>query len=181
MSAMGSHNTDVSIVYSTVCSGADQRKHQSSAPLAFVRGIHRWPVNSPNKGPVTRIFFFIWWRHHEMHIKIKFRKCRPFSTARNIINIKWQKGSGTNLKYCKDLLICTKWHHMVPWLMGGTKVIIVKVILLDSKVQGANMGPIWGWQDPGGPNVVPMNFAIWELNISESPIEIQWSSRKYPG
>ena len=30
----------------------------------------------------------------------------------------------------------------------------------DSKVHGANMGPIWGQQDPGGPNVSPMNFAI---------------------
>ena len=29
-------------------------KHQSSASLAFVRGIHRWPVNSPHKGSVTR-------------------------------------------------------------------------------------------------------------------------------
>ena len=32
-------------------------KHQSSASLAFVRGIHRWPVNSPHKGPLTRKFF----------------------------------------------------------------------------------------------------------------------------
>ena len=39
------------------CSDADQRKHQSSASLAFVRGIHRWPVNSPYKGPVTREMF----------------------------------------------------------------------------------------------------------------------------
>ena len=31
----------------------------------------------------------------------------------------------------------------------------------DSKVHGANMGPIWGRQDPGGPHVSPMNFAIW--------------------
>ena len=31
----------------------------------------------------------------------------------------------------------------------------------DSKVHGANMGPIWGGQDPGGPHVGPMNFAIW--------------------
>ena len=37
--------------------GADQRKRQSSAWLAFVRGIHRWPVNSPHKGPVTRKVF----------------------------------------------------------------------------------------------------------------------------
>ena len=35
-------------------SGADQRKNETSASLAFVRGIHRWPVNSPHKGPVTR-------------------------------------------------------------------------------------------------------------------------------
>ena len=37
--------------------GADQRKHQSSASLAFVRGSHRRPVNSPHKGPVTRKMF----------------------------------------------------------------------------------------------------------------------------
>ena len=44
MSAMTSQITGVTIVYSTVCSGADQRKHQRSASLAFVRG----PVNSPH-------------------------------------------------------------------------------------------------------------------------------------
>ena len=37
--------------------GADQRKHYSSASLPFVRGIHRGPVNSPLKGPVTREMF----------------------------------------------------------------------------------------------------------------------------
>ena len=51
MSAMASQITSLKIVYSTVYSGTDQRKHQSSASLAFVRGIHWWPVNS---GPVTR-------------------------------------------------------------------------------------------------------------------------------
>ena len=55
--AMASQITSVSIVSSTVCSGVDHRKHQSSAPLAFVRGIRRWPVNSPHKGPVTRKIF----------------------------------------------------------------------------------------------------------------------------
>ena len=57
MSTMASQITDVSIVYLTVPSGADQRKHQSSASLAFVWGIHRWSVNSPHKGPVTRKMF----------------------------------------------------------------------------------------------------------------------------
>ena len=45
------------VVYSTVYSGPDQRKRQSTASLAFVRGIHRWPVNYPHKGPVTRRMF----------------------------------------------------------------------------------------------------------------------------
>ena len=31
----------------------------------------------------------------------------------------------------------------------------------DSKIHGANMGPVWGREDPGGPHVGPMNFAIW--------------------
>ena len=54
---MASQITSLTIVYSTVYSGADQRKHQSSASLAFVWGIHRWPVNSPHKWPVTRKMF----------------------------------------------------------------------------------------------------------------------------
>ena len=57
MGAMASQITSLTIVYLTVYSGADQRKHQSSASLAFVRGIKRWPVNSPHKGPVTRKMF----------------------------------------------------------------------------------------------------------------------------
>ena len=40
MSTMVSQITSLTIVYSTVYSGADQRKHQSSAPLTFLRGIH---------------------------------------------------------------------------------------------------------------------------------------------
>ena len=57
MSLMVSQIPSISIVYSTVCSDADQRKHQSSASLAFVRGTDRWPVNSPHEGPVTRKMF----------------------------------------------------------------------------------------------------------------------------
>ena len=46
MSVIASQITSLAIVYSTVYSGAVQRKHQSSASLALVRGIHRWPVNT---------------------------------------------------------------------------------------------------------------------------------------
>ena len=59
MGAMASQITSLSIVYSIVYSGADQRKHQSSASLAFVMGIHRSPVNSPHEGPVTRKCFHL--------------------------------------------------------------------------------------------------------------------------
>ena len=57
MSAIASQITSLTIVYSIVYSDADQRKHQNSASLAFVWGIHRGPVNSPHKWPVTRKMF----------------------------------------------------------------------------------------------------------------------------
>ena len=57
MSTTASQITGVSIVCSTVCSGADQRKPPISASLAFVRGIRRLPMGSPHKGPVTRKMF----------------------------------------------------------------------------------------------------------------------------
>ena len=54
MSAMASQITSVSNVCSIIWSGADQRKRQCSGSLAFfVRGIYRWSVDSPHKGPVT--------------------------------------------------------------------------------------------------------------------------------
>ena len=66
MGMMASQITSLTIVYLTVHSGTDQRKHQSSASLAFVWEIHRWPVNFPHKWPVTRKMFpfddVIMWR-----------------------------------------------------------------------------------------------------------------------
>ena len=57
MGTIASQITSLTSVYSTVYSGADQSKHQSSPSLAFVWGIHRGPVNSPHKWPVTRKMF----------------------------------------------------------------------------------------------------------------------------
>ena len=54
MGTMASQITIVTIVYWTIYSDTDQRKHPSSGSLAFFQGIHRWPINSPHKGPVTR-------------------------------------------------------------------------------------------------------------------------------
>ena len=57
MGATASQITSLTIVYLTVYSDPDKRKHQSSTSLASVRGIHRWPVNSPHKLPVRRKMF----------------------------------------------------------------------------------------------------------------------------
>ena len=57
MGTIASQITSLTIVHSTVYPDADQRKYQSSASLAFVRGIHRRLVNSPHKWPVTRKMF----------------------------------------------------------------------------------------------------------------------------
>ena len=93
MCAVASQITSLTIVYSTVCSGADQRKHQSSASLAFVWGIHRWPVNSPHKWPVTRTMFpfdyVIILR--EIYLKMCSAKCRPFCLGPNMFT-HWGRG-----------------------------------------------------------------------------------------
>ena len=57
MTTMASKITSLTIVYSIIYSDADQRKHQSSASPAFLWGIHRSPVNSLHKVPVTRKMF----------------------------------------------------------------------------------------------------------------------------
>ena len=72
MGTMASLITSLTGVYSTVHPGADQTKHQSSASLAFVWVIHRRPVNSPHKWPVTRkmlpfddvIMIIFWFKLH---------------------------------------------------------------------------------------------------------------------
>ena len=78
MGAIASQITSLTIVYSTVYPDADQRKHQSSASLAFVQEIHRGLVNSPHKGPVTRKMFssddVIMW--NQISVTILKRKCR---------------------------------------------------------------------------------------------------------
>ena len=97
MSVMASQITSLTIVYSTVYSGADQRKYQSSASLAFVRGIHRWPVNSPHEGPVTRKMFpfddvimkMSVVKHTDLKL-VSYRSCRSMQVFRHAsIGLRW--------------------------------------------------------------------------------------------
>ena len=77
MSAMASQITGVSIVCWTVGSCTDQSKHQSSASLAFVRGIHRWPVSSPHKRTVRQKTFPFY--DVIMHLRDGMSAWRPIS------------------------------------------------------------------------------------------------------
>ena len=81
MSATASQITSLTIAYWTVCSGADQKKHQSSASLAFVEGIHRWRWK---KVPM-------WWRHHAIQFRAKQRMTlNHFLLCLNLME--WSKG-----------------------------------------------------------------------------------------
>ena len=112
MDAIVSQIISLTIVYSAVYSD-DQRKHQSSASLAFVWGIHREPVNSPHKWPVTRKKVSIWWRHHGMSawVRILHQSSKP--SVDSFMNV--------YVFPCIVYLPCKKWlisryrHHM--WLM----------------------------------------------------------------
>ena len=99
MRAMASQITGVSIVCSIVCSGADQRKHQSPTSLAFVRGIHRQPVDPPHKGPVKRKCFHLMtssWSHEAMIIHF-IDACLLSGLSELNIEI-WYHFSGRTLK-----------------------------------------------------------------------------------
>ena len=89
MGVIASQITSLTIVYSTVYSDADQRKHQSSASLAFVRGIHRGPVNFPHKWPVTRKMFpfddVIMLIYDIMHIFLKMDNARVADMKMTVI------------------------------------------------------------------------------------------------
>ena len=130
--AMTSQITSLTIVYSAVYSGAYQRKHQSSASLAFVRGIHRWPVNSPHKWPVTRKMFPFdnvimgpqdykiliitsiplgtwWYSYHQERIKFDWRRASPESAFLFNISAAWMwKLNGVFNSFITSLFIHSK-------------------------------------------------------------------------
>ena len=84
MGEIASQITNLTIVYSTVYSDADQRKHQSSASLALVRGIHRGPVNSPHKWQVKRKMI----PFDDVIMIVRFSGCR-ISRWREISRTTW--------------------------------------------------------------------------------------------
>ena len=82
----------------------------------------------------------IWWRHHGSPL-LRSRSLEDVITSRRVTQL-----------------------QNLPIIWQGLSLRLTPtVVLFDSKVHGANMGPIWGRQDPGGPHVGPVNFAIWAV------------------
>ena len=110
MSEMVSQITSLTIVYSMVYSGLDQTKHQSSASLAFVWGIHRDRWIPPHKGPVTRKIFPFddvimnwdrrWQTRH--HVTLKTKRRQFVSTSQR--DEKWDSPS-QEVELKKDIYI----------------------------------------------------------------------------
>ena len=149
----GVSNHSLMIVYSSVYSGADQRKHQSSASLAFVRGINRWPVNSPHKGPVMRKMFPFddvimvarSWLKQDLRKTLIWRISRKRapewslawrrSTSRTCLFVGAQTPSRPNISNHHACLNCVNqiinefkfWYHFLP--MAQCKTLIYPVLM----------------------------------------------------
>ena len=98
MSTIASQITSFAIVYSTVYSGADQRKHQSSASLAFVRGIHR---EFPAQRTSIAEKFSFWWRHH-VFVQYSMSLCLLGSPHQRVSN-------------AKSLYFSRRYRNVWPW------------------------------------------------------------------
>ena len=115
-SVMASQTTGISFVCSNVCSGADQRKRQSSASLAFVRGIHRWLVNYPHKGPVTwKMFPF-----DDVIMCYLYQPNEPLSSSGISLVVKSSKGPISRFRHQRlraNYRHMDRQHHTIIWLI----------------------------------------------------------------
>ena len=110
------------------CSRTDQRKHQ-----AFVRGIHRWPVDSPHKGSVTPKNVFNWWCHHGTVItqaEILFLPSIAHLTTSNIsyVHVDKKVTLSNPIPWLEENLVCQSWlpiseHTATSNGLGGVEII----------------------------------------------------------
>ena len=99
-------------------------------------------------GSVRALWCFLWCETFQFHLYISFR-----ASITKMTPCYWYNDSHYNLRQCANPL--TWYTHAVP----------------DSRVHGTNVGPTWGRQDPGGPHVGPMNYAIWG--------SVVWGGKKF--
>ena len=130
MSAMASEITSPTIVYSSVDSGTDERKHQSFASLAIVRGIHRWPENSLHKGPVMwKMFPFddiMWTVNHSPRLWCQH------SVSREGCSLPEQQTAWSYKVccHCREECFTAPSHWCVLYWTGTIKIILVEIVHL---------------------------------------------------
>ena len=128
---------------SSLCSNADQRKHQISTSMTFVREIHRqqrWIP--PRKGQQLRNVY-IWWRHHERN----FRRSRSASTCDN---------SNCEKIFIHRMAVCN------DWVARGVIVNLLEV----SKIQLDLQSPHFIWDDLPAAHIVRYNIIFVCVLIS---------------
>ena len=103
MSGIASQITSLMIVYSTLYPGADQRKHQSPASLAFVRGIHRGRVNSPHKWPVTRKLFPF---DDVIMLHVSWGQSSILEQIPTLLTFKWSKNWAYTITVYSEIFLC---------------------------------------------------------------------------
>ena len=135
--------TDNSFVCSTVYSGQQQRKRQTPRSWSFVRETHDLVI------PITKYQLF--GNRFYVNMSSCGSKIKELDTRQN------------ELIFAEQWWISRDFCFTSAFL--GLKYTNVTITIADRKIHGANMGPIWGRQDPGGPHVGPMSFAFWELYI----------------
>ena len=115
----------------------------------------------------------------KMHWKMSSGRWRPFCLGLNVLkSVSYIRvistHSGLVISYgirvlsnhCFRQWLVAWWQQAITWNNGDLSLVSPLVNpsneIPDNKVHGANMGPIWDRQDPGGPHVGPMNLAIWD-------------------
>ena len=168
------------IVYSNVYSDADQRKNQSSASLAFVRGIHRGPVNSPHKWPVTwKMFPF-----DDVIMTINFLTPRRCDTdfAKPICTPCWKPGAAFDPLHIDSLWANdTIWRHS----SGSTLAqVIARCLKTPCWKRGAAFDPLhidslWAndaiWRHSSGSTlaqVIARETPCWKHGAAFDPLHI---------
>ena len=147
MGVIASQITSLTIVFSTVYLDTNQIKHQSSASLAFVRGIHRMPENSPHKWPVTRKMFSF-----DDVIMI-------YTKPTNITEIHLQRNTSSASYHLENHDDVIKWKHFPrywPFVPGGNSPVIGEFpaqrpvtrsfnIFFDLRLNKRLSKQWWGW------------------------------------
>ena len=124
MSTIASQITSLTIVYSTVYSDADQRKHQSSASLAFVLGIHRGPVTQKMFPFDDVIMLFCFLTHAEMP-RSGFRDRSPYLKIFGQIGI---DNGVVELHWTEFLYIWSRFHNHADFKWALTTFTELRII-----------------------------------------------------